>query len=281
MPSFDFAGTTSLVTGASSGLGAEFACQLAARGSGLVLVARSADRLAAVADELRARHRVTVATLPADLSLADEVSRVAAVTAATQIDVLVNNAGFGTYGSFAGLDAAREHAEMMLNVVAAVDLAHAVLPGMLARRTGGIITVASSIAFQPSPRQAVYGATKAFALAFSEALWAETRASGVRILALCPGPVATGYFASLGDQTATTSTIYRHTADPADVVSAALRGFDHHAMTVIPGLRTRFLAQGHRFLPRTVMARMAAKMLAPSPAARHGEQPTGSHSTGS
>jgi short-subunit dehydrogenase len=268
MPPFAFAAATSLVTGASSGLGEQFARQLAARGGDLVLVARSADRLAALAEELQARHRVTVTALPADLSLADEVSRVAEFTATTEVDVLVNNAGFGTYGNFAGLDAGREHAEVMVNAMAPVDLAHAVLPGMLARRSGGIITVASSVAFQPSPHQAVYGATKAFALAFSEALWAETRGSGVRILALCPGPVATGYFASLGDQAATSSIIYRHTADPADVVRAGLRGFDHDAMTVIPGLRTSLLAQGHRFLPRTVMARMTGKMLAPSPARR-------------
>jgi hypothetical protein len=263
MPLFDFAGTNSLVTGASSGLGTEFARQLAARGSDLVLVARSADRLAALAENLQASHSVTVTALPADLSLPDEVSRVAAFTATTEIHVLVNNAGFGTYGSFARLDPAHEHAEMMVNAVAAVDLAHAVLPGMLARRSGGIITVASSIAFQPSPRQAVYGATKAFALAFSEALWAETRGSGVRILALCPGPVATAFTASLGDQAATSSIIYRRTASPPDVVQACLRGFDHGAMTVIPGLRTRFLTQGHRFFPRTVMARLAGSMLAP------------------
>jgi short-subunit dehydrogenase len=265
MPPFDYAGTTSLVTGASSGLGTEFARQIAARGGDLVLVARSADRLAALAQSLQASHPVTVTALPADLSLPDEVSRVAVFTATTEIHVLVNNAGFGTYGSFAGLDPAREHAEMMVNAVAAVDLAHAVLPGMLARRSGGIITVASSIAFQPSPRQAVYGATKAFSLAFSEALWAETRGSGVRILALCPGAVATGFAAGLGNQTATSSIIYRRTASPADVVRACLRGFDHDTMTVIPGLRTRFLAQGHRFFPRTVMTRMAGRMLAPSP----------------
>jgi short-subunit dehydrogenase len=279
MPPFDFAGATSLVTGASSGLGAEFARQLAARGSNLVLAARSADRLAALADELQAGHRVTVTTLPADLSQADEVSRVTAYAAATEVDVLVNNAGFGTYGTFAGLDAGHEHAEMMVNAVAAVDLAHAVLPAMLERRRGGIITVASAIAFQPSPRQAVYGATKAFSLAFSEALWAETRGSAVRVLALCPGPVATGYFARLGDQAATSSIIYRRTADPAKVVQAALRGFDHDAMTVIPGLRTRLLAQGHRFLPRTVMARMAGKMLAPSPTARNGRRQADGHVT--
>ena len=264
MPPFDFTGTTSLVTGASSGLGAEFARQLADRGGNLVLVARSADRLDALADELRARHRVTVTTVPADLGLADEVSRVAAHAATSPVDVLVNNAGLGTYGIFAALDPGREHAEMMVNTVAAVDLAHALLPGMLARRRGGIITVASSIAFQPGPWQAVYGATKAFCLSFSEALWAETRGTGVRILALCPGPVATGFFAGLGDQAATSSIIYRRTADPANIVQAGLRGFDHDAMTVVPVLRTRLLAQGHRLFPRTVMARMTGKMLAPS-----------------
>jgi short-subunit dehydrogenase len=206
--------------------------------------------------------------LPADLSLDAEVSRVAAFMETTEIDVLVNNAGFGTYGEFAGLDAGHEHAEMMLNAVAAVDLAHAALPHMLARRSGGIITVASSIAFQPSPRQAVYGATKAFGLAFSEALWAETRGTGVRIVALCPGPVETGFLASLGDQRATSSVIYRRTTNAANVVQAGLRGFDREAMTVVPGLSTRFLAEGHRLLPRTIMAKLAGRMLAPAPPAR-------------
>jgi short-subunit dehydrogenase len=262
-PPFGYEGTTALVTGASSGLGAEFARQLAARGSDVVLVARSADRLATMAEELRARHQVTVTTLSADLSTAAGVSRIVALTATTEVHVLVNNAGFGTYGRFADLDAAHEHAEVMVNVIAAVDLAHAVLPGMLARRAGGIITVASTIAFQPSPLQAVYGGTKAFVLAFSEALWAETRGSGVRVVTLCPGPTATGYFANLGDQDATTSIIYRHTADPASVVRAGLTGLDHDAMTVIPGLRNRLLAQGHRFMPRTVMAKVARSMLEP------------------
>jgi short-subunit dehydrogenase len=213
---------------------------------------------------MQARFRVAVTALPADLSLDAEVSRVAAFMETTDIDVLVNNAGFGTYGDFAGLDARHEHAEMMLNAVAAVDLAHAALPPMLARRSGGIVTVASSIAFQPSPRQAVYGATKAFSLAFSEALWAETRGSGVRIVALCPGPVETGFLASLGDQRATSSVIYRRTTNAANVVQAGLRGFDRDAMTVVPGLRTRFLAEGHRLLPRTIMAKLAGRMLAPA-----------------
>jgi len=268
MPPFDFARATSLVTGASSGLGLEFARHLAARGSDLVLVARSADRLAEIANEMQATHAVAVTSLAADLSVDAEVSRVAAFMQTNEIDVLVNNAGFGTYGDFADLDAGREHAEVMLNAVAAVDLAHAALPRMLARRSGGIITVASSIAFQPSPRQAVYGATKAFALAFSEALWAETRGTGVRIVALCPGPVETGFLAGLGDQRATSSAIYRRTTNAADVVQAGLRAFDRDAMTVVAGLRSRFLSEGYRFLPRTIMAKLAGHMLAPKSPAR-------------
>jgi short-subunit dehydrogenase len=244
MSRFAYEGKTTLVTGASSGLGAEFARQLAARGSDLVLVARSQDRLAALADALRARHQVAVTTLPADLSLAGDVGRVVACIRATEIHLLVNNAGFGTYGRFADLEPARDHEEILVNSVAAVDLAHAVLPGMLARHAGGILTVASTISFQPAPRQAVYGATKAFALAFSEALWAETRGSGVRVVALCPGPSATGFVANLGDERAATSSTYRHAADPAAVVRAGLRGLDQDAMTVIPGVRFPGCATG-------------------------------------
>lgn len=260
---FRYRGTTSLVTGASSGLGAEFARQLAARGSDLILVARSADRMTTFADELRSTYHVDVTTVPADLSVADDVGRVVELAASTPVHLLVNNAGFGSYGDFAGLDATRERAQVMVNVAAVVDLAHSVLPGMLSRRAGGIITIASTIAFQPSPLQAVYGASKAFDLAFSEALWAETRGSGVRIVALCPGPTATGYLAGLGDDRATTSRIYRHAGNPADVVRAGLSGLDRDDMTVIPGLRNRVIAEGYRFFPRTVMARVSGRMLSP------------------
>ena len=264
--SFQYQGTTSLVTGASSGLGAEFARQLASRGSDLVLVARSAERLTTFADELRTQHNVNVTTLPADLGVADDVSRVVELAASTPVHLLVNNAGFGTYGNFAGLDAARERSQVMVNVAAVVDLTHSVLPGMLSRGAGGIVTVASTIAFQPSPLQAVYGASKAFDLAFSEALWAETRGSGVRVVALCPGPTATGYLTGLGDERAKTSMIYRHAGRPADVVHAGLSGLDRDDMTVVPGLRNRVLAETYRFFPRTVMARVSGRMLSPASA---------------
>jgi short-subunit dehydrogenase len=261
---FEFGGTTSMVTGASSGIGAEFARQLAARGSNLVLVARSADRLETLANELRTAHGVNVTSLAADLSRPDEVGCVIAFIDSTPVDVLVNNAGTGTYGSFAELEAAREHAEVMLNVAAAVDLAHAALPGMLSRHSGGIITVASVAGFQASPLQAVYGATKAFALAFSEALWEETRESGVRIVALCPGATATEFFSNLGDDRATSSLAFRHPTNAASVVRQALLGFDHDAMTVVPGSANWLMAQVHRFVPRTTMVRLARRALAPT-----------------
>lgn len=263
MSQFDFSSTTTLVTGASSGLGVEFARQIAARRGDLVLVARTQERLDAVAEELRAKHQVEITALPADLSDPAGVGEVIRFATNRGINVLVNNAGFGTYGKFADLDAAREHAEVMVNVAAPVDLAHALLPGMLASRSGGIITVASAIGFQPGPGQAVYGATKAFALSFSEALWAETRGTGIRVLALCPGPTATGFLSGLGDERAESSSIYRRAADPAQVVRAALRGFDRDQMTIIPGARNRLLAQGYRFTPRKQMARLSGRMLAP------------------
>jgi short-subunit dehydrogenase len=263
MSQFDFKSTTTLVTGASSGLGVEFPRQIAARGGDLILVARTQERLEAIAEELRAKHRVEITTLPTDLSDPVGVGEVIQFAANRQIGVLVNNAGFGTYGKFAELDPAREHAEIMVNIAASVDLAHALLPGMLASRSGGIITVASAIGFQPGPGQAVYAATKAFALSFSEALWAETRGSGIRVLALCPGPTATGFLSGLGDERAASSNIYRRAADPAGVVRAALRGFDRDQMTVIPGARNRLLAQGYRFTPRRQMVRLSGRMLAP------------------
>jgi short-subunit dehydrogenase len=260
---FDYAGKTTLVTGASSGLGAEFARQLAARGSDLVLVARSVDRLEALSEELRARDRVTVNVVAADLSRSEDIARVVDFTLANPVDVLVNNAGFGTYGRFVDLEPGRERTEVLVNVGAPVALTHAVLPGMLARRAGGIITVASTIAFQPGPWQAVYGASKAFALSFSEALWAETRGGGIRVVALCPGPTATGFFSGLEDERATSSVIYRRATSPDGVVRAGLRAFDRDGMTVVPGLRNQLLAQSYRFFPRAVLARVSGRMLAP------------------
>jgi NADP-dependent 3-hydroxy acid dehydrogenase YdfG len=166
-----------LVTGASSGIGAAFARGLAARGQDLVLVARGTAKLEALATELTARHGVKVDVIAADLARTETADAVAAELAARDIAIgtLINNAGFGTHGAFAELDAAREHDEVLVNVYSLVALTRALLPAMIARRSGGIINVASTAAFQPVPYMATYGATKAFVLSFGQALAEEVR----------------------------------------------------------------------------------------------------------
>ncbi|HEY6236260.1 MAG TPA: SDR family oxidoreductase, partial [Candidatus Elarobacter sp.] len=193
--------STALITGASSGIGEAFARALAARGEDLVLVARSAERLEALAAELSAKHGVRAHVLPADLSDPKAVDALVAELTARGLTVttLINNAGFGTHGEFASLDAARERDEVIVNVLAPVQLTHALLPAMVARKSGAIVNVGSTASFQPVPYMAVYGATKAFLLSFSEALAEEVRAHGVRVVALCPGQTDTAFFAGIDE----------------------------------------------------------------------------------
>ena len=263
MNAFPHAGQTALVTGASSGLGTEFARQLAARGSNLILAARSADRLHTLAGEIEQAHQVRVDVMPTDLTDHAAVTALGEQTRG-RVHLLVNNAGFGSYGPFAGLDPDREYEQVLVNDAALVALTRAVLPQMLQRRTGGVLNVASTIAFQPGPYQAVYSATKAFVLSFTEALRIETRGSGVRVLALCPGPVQTSFLATLGDDRAAHTPIYSR-LDRADrVVTVGLRALDHDRGTVIPGTRNTLLAWGPRFTPRAVTARISGRLLRPT-----------------
>jgi hypothetical protein len=202
---YDFAGRTALVTGASSGIGAAFARQLAGRGAAaLVLVARSENRLGALADELRARHdRLRIEVIPADLGEADAPARVyeeTAVRRGLRVDLLVNNAGFGSHGFFDALPAERETEMVAVNVTSLVGLTRLFLPGMAAHGNGAVLNVASTAAFQPVPFMATYGATKAFVLSFSEALWAENRGRGVRVLCLCPGATRTEFQNHTGER---------------------------------------------------------------------------------
>ena len=188
-----------VVTGASSGLGRGLAARLADRGMSVVLTGRNEARLDDAADEIRrAAPSVQVETVTADLSTRSGVSALLDRVGGRPIEVLVNNAGFGSYGPFVEADPDREADEIAVDVSAVVTLARAFLPGMIARRSGGILNVASTIAFQPAPYQAVYGASKAFVLSFSQALWAEARAAGVTVTALCPGPTRTGFVDALG-----------------------------------------------------------------------------------
>ena len=246
-----------LVTGASAGLGVDFARQLSAKGKRLVLVARRKDRIDALAAELGNARAVA-----ADLSLPGASDGLMADLAAhgEHVDLLVNNAGFGLAGRFASLDAKRQRQIIDLNCGALTELAHAVLPGMIERKRGRILNVASTAAFQPGPGMAVYFATKAFVLSFSEALHEEVKRHGVMVSALCPGPTATefGEVAGFGSS----NLLDKVAADSDSVVRAGLAGLDKGKAVIIPGLMNKTTAQAHRFFPRS-WVRKAAGMLKP------------------
>jgi len=195
-----FFGTRALVTGASSGIGLELARQLATRGANLILTARSKDKLDALAQELAQMHRVEVQVVVADLAAPGGAEGLCADVDAlgVSVDHVVNNAGFGDAGALSKADAAKLAEMVRLNCEAVVVLSRHFLPGMLERGRGGVLNVASTAAFQPMPFMAVYAATKAFVLSFSAALAREVEGSGVRVTALCPGPVPTGFQAAAG-----------------------------------------------------------------------------------
>lgn len=260
----NYANHWAVVTGASSGLGRGIAARLARRGMSLVLTGRNSARLRDVAREIsHDAPQVAVEIVAADLSTSAGVTALLGHVGDRPVEVLVNNAGFGSYGPFAEADADHESAEIAVDVSAVVALSRAFLPGMLARRSGGILNVASTIAFQPAPYQAIYGASKAFVLSFSEALWAEARGAGVAVTALCPGPTRTGFVEALGADVGHTA-IYRRLADPEAVIEAGMRGFDKGRAVVVPGLRNKLLASSYRFLPREWMTRFTARLLRPA-----------------
>lgn len=255
-----------VITGASSGFGAIFADLLAKRGLSLLLAGRDEVRLNAVAQRVRqSTPGIDVELVVGDLGTASGVDALAARLEGRAVEVLVNNAGFGTYGRFSELDAGRERELVAVNVDALVRLTHAVLPGMLARGRGGILNVASTIAFQPGTYQATYGASKAFVLSLSQALWAETRGSGVTVTALCPGPTRTGFVDALGSDVSHTA-IYRRLAAPEPVVAAGLRALDRGRAVAVPGWRNRIMSTGGRFSPGWLSALISARMLRPAAA---------------
>lgn len=240
-----------LVTGASAGIGEEFARQLADRGTSLVLVARRRERLQQLADEL-AGPDVAVEVLVADLTDPDDLRRVEARLTDTTapVDLLVNNAGFGMYGEFAALDGQRQLDMVTLNVAALTRLAHAIAPRLRAQGGGGIINLASTAAFQPDPFGAVYGATKAYVLSLSGALHEELRGDGVRVTALCPGFTTTEFqdVASV-DQGALPSPAVM-TAEP--VVRAGLDAFTRGQAVCLPGAVNKLLGYGSEVSPSAV-----------------------------
>jgi short-subunit dehydrogenase len=244
-----------LVTGASSGLGAEFARACARRGDELVLVARRRDRLEALAAELGGTAHVVVV----DLAVPEAPETLLGEVAARGLSVatLINNAGFGLAGPFADQALDRQREMIDLNMRALVGLTHLVLPAMKANRAGFILNVASTGAFQAGPGFALYFATKAFVLSFSEALHQELKGSGVRVSALCPGPTRTEFGEVAG---VTTDRFDRFAADAASVVRAGLAGLDRNQAIVIPGFSNKLSAQSNRLLPRAWMRRIVASM---------------------
>ncbi|MCW3797893.1 SDR family oxidoreductase [Sphingomonas sp. BN140010] len=241
-----------LITGASAGLGVDFARQLSAEGARLVLVARRKERLDALAAELGSARAVAL-----DLSEAGAAERLLADVAANgeHVDLLVNNAGFGAGGKVADLPATRLRQMIDLNCGVLTELTRLALPGMIERRRGGILNVASTAAFQPGPGAAVYYATKAYVLSFTEALHEELAGTGVHVTALCPGPTATEFFdvAAYGQG----SRIEKLAMASAPVVAAGLAGVSANKPVVIPGTVNKVGAQGHRFLPRAVLRKVA------------------------
>jgi short-subunit dehydrogenase len=253
-----------VITGASSGLGAIFAEQLGKQGLSLVLTGRDQPRLAAVRQRVRElAPGIEVELVACELDTQAGVEELLTHVGGRPIELLVNNAGFGTYGPFAETDEARERGMVAVNVDALMRITRAVLPGMLATGRGGILNVASTIAFQPGPYQSVYGASKAFVLSFSQALWAETRGTGVTVTALCPGPTATGFVDALDSDVSHTA-IYRRLAAPEPVVAAGLRGLARGRAVVVPGVRNKAMANSGRFAPSWATALIAARMLRPS-----------------
>lgn len=252
----NYQGMTALVTGASSGLGEEFAKQLAAQGCHLVFVARSENKMNSLAQTLRQQHNVQVTVMAADLSSEEAVQRVIDEVKSRdiRIDVLVNNAGLGIFENFLEKPIHQQMEQVNVNVRSLLMLTHAFTPGMIAARRGGVINIASNAAFQPLAGADVYAASKAFVLFFSEGLAFELKSSNVRVLAACPGPVATGFFARMNPRMQA-----KQMDQPSAIVREILHAFAKGKRVVVPGkLVVRLGTLGARLMPRNMILRLAA-----------------------
>jgi len=248
---------TALVTGASSGIGAALARLFAQNGYNLVVVARGQKALQELADDLTRTFGVTITVLPKDLAQPQAPAELVAglTQQGIQIDVLVNNAGFATYGLFTEIDLAAELEMMQVNMVALTHLTKLLLPGMVQRGAGKLLNVASTAAFQPGPLMAVYYATKAYVLSLSEALAEELRGSGVSVTALCPGPTRSGFQqrAKMEDSKLVSGEIM----DVETVARAGYRALMDGKTIVIPGAQNQAMAFAVRLLPRKLVTRLA------------------------
>ena len=256
---------TALITGASSGIGLALARVFAADGVDVILSARSEDRLRELANEVRETYRVKARVIPADLSRPGQAQKIYDRVVATgwQVDCLVNNAGFGVYGDFAETDWMAEAAMVQVNIVALTQLTKLFLPEMIARGRGRILNVASTAAFQPGPMMAVYFATKAYVLSFSEAIAHELRGTGVHVTALCPGATETGFQRAAG---ATGSRVFdsRKLPTGADVAVYGYKVLQRQKRVAVHGAINKMLAFGTRLLPRRAVVAITKMLIARS-----------------
>ena len=250
---------TTLITGASSGIGEVFARKLAARGRNVLLVARSEEKLITLCNELGRSNNIRAQYVALDLSKPESAEQLfqEAKRRGLPVDMLINNAGFGSMGEFGNLYLARELNMIDLNIKSLVELTHRFLQPMIVRKQGAIINVASTAGFQPVPFMATYAATKAFVLSFSEALWEENRSYGIKVIALCPGVTDTNFFeAARGHKPPA-----RISQTPEEVVDTALRGLVQGKSHIISGWTNFFMTQSERFAPRSLITRFAGRMM--------------------
>jgi uncharacterized protein len=248
-----------LITGASSGIGEVFARRLAARGRNVLLVARSEDKLVTLCNELGRASSVRAQYVAMDLSKPDSPAALfeEAQKRGLIVDMLINNAGFGSFGDFTKLELERELNMIDLNIKSLVDLTYRFLIPMRERKQGSIINVASTAGFQAVPFMTTYAATKAFVLSFSEALWEENRPYGIKVMALCPGVTETNFFeAARGKKPPA-----RVAQTPEDVVDTALRALARGKSHIISGWTNRAMTEAERLVPRSLVTRMAGRMM--------------------
>lgn len=250
---------TALITGASSGIGLELARLFAADKWDVALVARTETKLNELAAELQAGHGITARVIAADLAKPEAPAQIMEALKGVEVEALVNNAGFGVSGEFPKTDLNAELGMIQVNVAALTALTKLVLPDMIARHRGAILNVASTAAFQPGPLMAVYYATKAYVLSFSEAVADDLRNSGVTVTALCPGPTDTG-FASAANTGSTMLFTMMRPADAQTVARAGYEGLKHGKRIVIPGAKNKLLAQSIRVSPRRLVTTIVRRM---------------------
>jgi short-subunit dehydrogenase len=257
-------GQTALVTGASAGIGVDLAECFAKDGYNVILAARTESALRELAERLAKTYKITATPIAADLQaqgggtkLAEEIKK-----KGLSVDVVVNNAGYGQAGGFNGSDKAVQLGMIDLNDRALVELTHIYWPGMIANKRGGVLNVASTAAFQPGPLMAIYYASKAFVLSFSEALWEEARGTGVKVSCLCPGPTVSKFRERAG----TGATRLSRAGTPMSSMSVARMGYSawqNNKRVKITGLRNRITATLAPFLPRTTLLGIVRNIQSP------------------